>query len=366
MIVLTSIVGITYAVLIGSFYKGLLKTKPLLVTEESTNNSYSILIALRNEEKNLEALFESLKKLSYPKDQYEIIFINDHSEDTSIDLLSVFKAENLNTQIQILHNIGIGKKAALSMGVAHSNYDWILTTDADCTLPITWIQCYDTLLQQEEYKYISGPVSLTHNNTFLNQFQNIEFLSLQGTTMGSYAIHKPFMSNGANSGFSRSVFLDMSGYKGNESIASGDDVFLLEKIISKYPKGVAFIKSRDAIVVTESETTWRGLINQKIRWAAKATSYKNRTGIWVGTIVFLSNLLLLLLLALSWKLAAIFFAGKLILDFIFLKKTVHFFKIKLSFPLFIWSSILYPFFNVWVFLLSQFKGFEWKGRTLKK
>jgi hypothetical protein len=158
----------------------------------------------------------------------------------------------------------------------------------------------------------------------------------------------------------------MSGYKGNESIASGDDVFLLEKIISKYPKGVAFIKSRDAIVVTESETTWRGLINQKIRWAAKATSYKNRTGIWVGTIVFLSNLLLLLLLALSWKLAAIFFAGKLILDFIFLKKTVHFFKIKLSFPLFIWSSILYPFFNVWVFLLSQFKGFEWKGRTLKK
>ena len=80
------------------------------------------------------------------------------------------------------------------------------------------------------------------------------------------------MSNGANSCFNKSVFLEQKGFSGNERIASGDDIFLLEKIISKYPKGVAFIKSQDAIVLTKSENTWRELINQKIRWAAKATS----------------------------------------------------------------------------------------------
>lgn len=366
MIVSTSLIGISYAAVIGSFYKGLLKTKPFLVTKESMHKSFSILIALRNEENNLAGLFESILRLDYPKNQYEIIFINDHSEDNSSTLLQEFKAENSNTQIKILDNNGIGKKAAISMGVNHSNYDWILTTDADCRLPIKWIQAFDTLLQKKEYKYISGPVSFTNENTFLNQFQSIEFLSLQGSTIGSYAIYKPFMSNGANSCFNKSVFLEQSGYKGNENIASGDDVFLLEKIISKYPKDVGFINSLDAIIATEPENRWKGLINQKIRWAAKATSYKNKTGIFVGAVVFITNLLLLALLLFNWKIALILFLSKLAIDYVFLKKTSKFFRSKVLFIPYIQSSLLYPFFSVWVFILSQFKGFEWKGRTLKK
>lgn len=366
MVLLTSLIGSTYAFVIGSFYKGLIKTKPFLVTKESSKNSYSILIALRNEENNLHDLFESLKNLDYNKDKYEIIFINDHSEDSSLDLLNKFKIENPHTQIQISNNDGVGKKTAISKGVLNSNYDWILTTDADCKVPTKWIQIFDTLLQKKQYKYISGPVSLNTSNSFLNQFQNLEFLSLQGSTIGSYAINKPFMSNGANSCFNKSVFLEQNGYNGNETIASGDDVFLLEKIITKYPKEVSFINSKDAIVSTQSENTWKGLINQKIRWAAKSTSYKNKFGILVGVTVFISNLLLLILLIFNWKLAFLLFVSKLLIDFLFIQKTVQFFKKKLSIFPFLLSSILYPVFSVWVFILSQFKGFEWKGRTLKK
>ncbi|MEI6864891.1 glycosyltransferase [Flavicella sp.] len=366
MILITSCIASIYLLLIGSFYRGLQKSTDFVVAKKSFYNSYSILIALRNEESNLKVLFKSLEKINYPKNKYEIIFINDHSEDSSFQLLEKFKQENLDTQIQLLNNESLGKKSAVTTGVKYANFNWILTTDADCTVPSNWIQAYDTVLQKKSYKYISGPVALISESSFLNQFQNIEFLSLQGSTIGSFSIGIPFMCNGANSCFHRSVFIINNGYQGNENIASGDDVFLLEKIISEDANKVTFINSRDAIVYTQQETSWNNLINQKIRWAAKATSYKNKTGIFVGTVIFVSNFLLLILLIFNWKLALLFFLAKLVIDLVFIQKTSQFFKKKISLLPYLLSSILYPIFSVWVFILSQFTTFEWKGRTLKR
>ena len=366
MILLTSIIGTAYTLTIGAFLRGIYKTKPFLVTESSTQNSYSVLIAVRNESENLTSLFESIKRLDYPTDKFEIVFINDHSEDNSEALLNSFQQENSALQIQILQNTGIGKKAAISTGIASARHDWILSTDADCILPRKWIQAYDTLLQKQNYSYISGPVSLEQENTFLNKFQNIEFLSLQGSTIGSFSIGKPFMSNGANSCYSKETFMHRKGFSGNDTIASGDDVFLLEKIISSEPKKVGFINSQDAIVISNSEKTWKALVNQKIRWAAKATSYKNKTGILVGSIVFLTNLFLIILLVLNWKAAILLYTIKLFIDIALIYKTASFFQHHINLFSILLSSLLYPFFSVYIFILSQLKGFEWKGRILTK
>lgn len=184
--------------------------------------------------------------------------------------------------------------------------------------------------------------------------------------MGSFSIGKPFMSNGANSCYSKEVFVRHKGFSGNDTIASGDDVFLLEKITSSEPKKVGFLNSQDAIVMTNSENTWKGLVNQKIRWAAKATSYKKKMGILVGSIVFITHLLLLLLLVLDWRLAFYLYIVKLFIDSMMLYKTAAFFKQKITMLSVLLSSILYPLFSVWVFILSQFKGFVWKGRSLTK
>ena len=93
--------------------------------------------------------------------------------------------------------------------------------------------------------------------SFLAAFQQLDFLSLQGTTIGSFGNNQAFMCNGANFCYQKAFFYELNGFDGNDKIASGDDVFLLQKAIQKDSKNVRFLKSELAIVQTGTEKTWK-------------------------------------------------------------------------------------------------------------
>jgi cellulose synthase/poly-beta-1,6-N-acetylglucosamine synthase-like glycosyltransferase len=366
MILISSLIGLSYTILIASFYYGLQKKAPLKTTVKNPLNCFSLLIAFRNEATNLPVLLNSLKELKYPTTLFEIIFIDDHSEDASSKIIETFSAQNSQINISIVSNEKTGKKAAISLGIKQSKFDWILTTDADCKLPKLWIASFDNLLQEKDYKFIAGPVALSGTTSFLYQFQNIDFLSLQGSTIGSFSIGKPFMCNAANSGFNKVTFQELRGFNGNLAIASGDDVFLLEKMVQEHPTKIGFLHTEEAIVETKSQNSWKQLINQRMRWAAKATAYKNAFGIFVGTVIFSSNILLLILAVLNTKLALSFFLGKLIIDYLLILKTANFFSKKTAFGSYLITSFMYPIFSVLIFLSTLLFQFEWKGRVMKK
>ena len=82
---------------------------------------------------------------------------------------------------------------------------------------------------------------------------------------------------------------DLKGFEENNKIASGDDVFLFEKFQVAYPKQIHFLKSTSAIVNTSPVKTWKELIHQRMRWAAKSSSYGLLTGKLVGLIVLIMN-----------------------------------------------------------------------------
>jgi hypothetical protein len=64
--------------------------------------------------------------------------------------------------------------------------------------------------------------------TASHHFQQLDLVSLQGATIGSFGIGKGFMCNGANLAYKKSLFQELNGFR-NDTIASGDDVFLLQK-----------------------------------------------------------------------------------------------------------------------------------------
>ena len=76
---------------------------------------------------------------------------------------------------------------------------------------------------------VASGVCYVPKKDFLSAFQNLDFLSLQGATIGSFGINQPFMCNGANFAYSKQFFKELNGFQGNETIASGDDVFLLQR-----------------------------------------------------------------------------------------------------------------------------------------
>ena len=264
------------------------------------------------------------------------------------------------------------KKDAITSAINKAKFEWIITTDADCILPKYWLDSFDEFIQKTDTKCIAGPVTYHDNNSFLNRFQILDLLSLQGATIGGFGIKKPFLCNGANFCYEKTIFDILNGFEGNHEIASGDDIFLLEKIVNNYPKQLHYLKCEQAIIKTQSQPNWTNLISQRIRWAAKTSAYNNWLGKLTGLLVLLMNasVIIITLLAIigsfNIKILVYILFIKLNIDFFLIYKSATFFNQKAVLRSFIFAFILYPFFSCYVAFISVFKSYKWKGRKFKK
>jgi glycosyltransferase involved in cell wall biosynthesis len=327
---------------------------------------FSIIVPFRNEVENLPKLLESFSKLNYPTELFEVILVDDDSEE-------VFSIQHSVFSVRVIKNIRVSnspKKDAISTAIKTVKNDWIITTDADCVANKNWLATFDNYIQLHDVSMIAGAVTYDCENSFLHHFQQLDLESLQGATIGSFGLEKGFMCNGANFAYTKSFFQDLNGFDGNDEIASGDDVFLLQKAISRFPDKVHYLKSEHNIVTTKSVNTWKSLFHQRVRWASKTASYKSNFGKGLGLIVFGGNVGLLfvvycLLFAKGSSHMMLFLLlAKLTVDYMLILKTNQFLKNKTQFYLI--SSLLYPFFSVSVAFYSMFGKYEWKGRKFSK
>ncbi len=359
-------VFLIYLLFIGQLIYGFNRMKHFSKKEFTPKTSFTIVVPFRNEKENLPNLLHSILLLNYPKDLVEIILVDDDSDDE-------FRIQNLEFRIQMVKNIrksNSPKKDAIETAIQIAKHDWIITTDADCLVQKDWLTIYDQYIQKNEVKMVASGVCYLPKNGFLSAFQNLDFLSLQGATIGSFGIGKPFMCNGANFAYSKQFFKELNGFQGNETIASGDDVFLLQKAVSFAPKKVGFLLAKESIVATKPAGTCSELFQQRVRWASKSTGYSSVYGKLLALVVFSGNLvwivsfLLWLVGLLDQNIFMLFVAFKFLIDFILIYKTANFFESKLQYVLA--SSLLYHFFSVSVAVYSLFGKYSWKGRDFRK
>jgi glycosyltransferase involved in cell wall biosynthesis len=342
---------------------GFTKVNTIEYTGLTPKTKFSIIVPFRNEAENLPILLASLSKLNYPIELFEVILVDDESEES-------FKIPNLKFKVSIIKNIRVSnspKKDAIVTAMQMVNTDWIITTDADCVVNTNWLLTLDNYIQLHDVAMIAGAVTYDCGNSFLHHFQQLDLASLQGATIGSFGINKGFMCNGANFAYTKSFFLELNGFEGNDKIASGDDVFLLQKAIAKSPEKVRYLKSPNNIVLTKPLNDWKSLFYQRVRWASKTSSYQSTFGKRLGLLVFAGNLVWLLGVG-YWLLGLTAFQNfflvcvlKFSVDTILIYKTNHFLN-NSKMRYLILSSLLYPFFSVSVALYSLFGKYEWKGR----
>ncbi|RYG31568.1 MAG: glycosyl transferase, partial [Chitinophagaceae bacterium] len=179
------------------------------------------------------------------------------------------------------------------------------------------------------------------------------------------------MSNGANMAYERNGFYEVGGFSGIDHIASGDDMLLMHKIAKRYPGKTYYVKSRKAIVSTAPMKTWRAFLNQRIRWASKATQYNDPRILPVLLIVYLFNLSFLALLVAGFVepvfllYAAALLILKTIVELPFFISLAKFFHKKWAVWLFPFFQPLHILYTVIAGLLGQFGKYEWKGRKIK-
>lgn len=373
------VIAVIYGILILYLSQGIDRLPIFEMKTQTYFQGFSIIVPFRNESKNLITLLKSLKDIKYPSERYEIIMVNDDSNDHSVSLIQEFTASNPDLKLIILDQKGLSrspKKEAIKKGIEASSFEWIITTDADCTVPPKWLNALNQLINTNDPKMIVAPVTYGHDTGFLHHFQVLDFLSLQGTTMGSFGqaqkeFLKPFLCNGANLCYHKEAFKSVEGFKGNDHIASGDDVFLMEKIQEIFPGQVHFLKSSEAVVETTSQNTWKALISQRSRWASKTSAYKSIKVKMIGLLVLAYNLLLIFLFffgfagMVPWGSIGLLFLIKFNLDFLLIYKTSKFFKQTDVMRSYFFSSLIHPFYTVLVSLLSLNKNYRWKERSFR-
>jgi glycosyltransferase involved in cell wall biosynthesis len=364
MIFVVLLVLTLYCLVILALIYGFSKVKSFDFEGLEPKTKFSIVVPFRNEAENLPVLLASFAEMNYPLELFEVILVDDESDFR-------FKSNDFRFQISLIDNIRVSnspKKDAISTAMQVVKNEWIVTTDADCTVPKNWLGILDNFIQQQNVLMIAGAVTYNCKHSFLHHFQQLDLMSLQGATIGSFGLGKGFMCNGANFAYTKSFFQDLNGFEGNDKIASGDDVFLLQKAMAHSPEKVSYLKSENSIVTTKPVDDLKSLFHQRVRWASKTSSYQSRFGIGLGLVVFGGNITLLIVdCCLLFGIGNIFLLCFLLLakfsvDFVLLNKTNGFLKSKTQF--FVISSLLYPFFSVSVALYAAFGKYEWKGRKL--
>jgi len=374
MVFLFICITLVYLFLIGSLALGFDKVKDFHLEDISSKTRFSIIIPFRNEAKNLPSLLLSLKELQYPKDLFEVIFVDDASTDYSLEIVNTFNSQT-TLNITIIKNnreSNAPKKEAISSAILLVKNEWVVTTDADCKLPKFWLNTFDAYIQKNKPSFIVAPVTYEATDTFLKRFQLLDFLSLQGATIGGFGMGNPFLCNGANLAYKKSLFESVNGFHGNTNIASGDDIFMLDKALNKNPERVHYLKNNQVIVRTTAEATIKNLISQRVRWASKTSASKNRLTKSIGFTILLMNasligmFILSIIGTLSFKIFVYLSVIKLSIDFLLLFKTTRFFKQESYLSSYVLCSLLYPFFSVYIVFVSVFTGYKWKERTFTK
>ena len=364
---------------------------PKGLTNSPITAQLSIIIPARNEEENIAACIQSILNQSYSKNLYEIIVVNDHSTDSTASIVKTFNEPNIKC-IDLINFIGNEtnsfKKKGIEVGIAQANGELIITTDADCVAPPNWLQTIAAFYEEKKPDLIVMPVSIFPTPSgvglgvrFIEIFQALDFMTLQGIT-GS-AVHKKIhsMCNGANLAYTKKAFNTVNGFAGINNIASGDDMMLMHKIYSENKKGIVYLKSAAVIVQTKPGKTITEFINQRIRWASKADKYEDKRMLPVLIVVYFFNVLLLILpivailsnfkfLIFNFQFSTLQFwfwvlLFKMVIEIIFLIPIAKFFN---KLPLLFLFPLMQPFHIIYTVIagwLGKFGRYSWKGRQVK-
>ncbi len=347
---------------------GWFRTKRFNGAIEQPLVSVSIVIAVRNEETNLLKLLKCLVNQDYPASNFEVIIVDDHSEDETRKVIENFILLNSSINIRLLEAAGEGKKQALKQGIDVASGELIVTTDGDCEMGIQWLNKLVAFFQATKSPVIIAPVIYHKTDRLIENIFSLEFMSLVASGAGSTGIGMPFMANGANLAFSQEVFSSMKS-KDGEQYASGDDVFLIHKVMKTKGSGhICFIRDPEAIVHTHAPGTVSDFLNQRIRWASKAKGYKSAWALIVAFTVFCFNLMLVTTFLAgfiqTWMVIifGLFVIFKLLIDIPLLYEFTGFVnRRKLMFFLPV-LEFIYPFYIVISSLIGLFFQYEWKGR----
>jgi len=344
-----------FSCVLGGFYLGwYLNDRTTKKSNPQTYNltEISVLIPFRNEASNIPHLLTAIKQITHLP--LEFIWVNDHSEDTSLDNL-----KNLPPNHELLHlpNSQTGKKAAIRAGIASAKGSYILTWDADIKVPKTYFEH----LQKTPISALSiFPVCMQANSIW-EVFYELDYYFLSSINVAVSGFTKPIVASGANLLFEKEIFLACDSIQQHQHIASGDDQFLLDDF-KKAGKSMQVIPIHGLCVTTETPHSLLSFLQQRLRWIGKSSKIKDTTTYFISIVGVLYLVLFIFLLFTPFWFYVL--PAKIMLDFLIFLPYLHRLnrkKITWFLPIF---TCIYPIYFLFIVLFKLGMKTQWKGRSV--
>ncbi len=243
----------------------------------------SVIVAARNEETNLKKFLPVLLSQSYPN--FEIVVINDRSDDGTFDYLNELKNQHANLKVVIVNRKPEhvnGKKFALTMGIKAAKNDLLLFTDADCVPENNnWI---DTVSQQlvGKKEIVLGYSQYQRAGGLLNIFIRFEtfYTAIQYLSLALRG--KPYMGVGRNMAYRKKLFFEQNGFFKHLLVTGGDDDLFVNSAATAENTGI--VVGRDSNTLSVPKTTWKAWFRQKKRHLSVGKFYKTTDKFILGAL----------------------------------------------------------------------------------
>lgn len=367
LIIALVFVASAYFILISAFALGLRRAFDKKQDCEPVNVKLSLVVAFKDEEKNLPVLLNALLGQTLSQEFFELVFVDDHSSDQSFAVVNSYYSSFRNVKVVVLPAKSAGKKAALTYGISLSSNPFVVFTDADCLPTKFWLESISNISANGS-DFLVGAVVMHPINSFSRRIQSLEYSSLMATLVGSCGIGHPVIASSANLAF-RKDCLNIDVETMCPKVESGDDMFLLHQAKRIMGCRIEFMNDPNSAVQTLTEPTISKALIQRRRWASKAIHYKDFDTIFVGLVVLLFNVALVVLLLASvfnviWLyLFLILIILKSITDYSLIASYLKFTQQEKLLRIFLPLQLIYPFYIIYSFFMGLLIKSRWKGRV---
>lgn len=258
--------GAVYIALLVALWWGLTRVRPATASGRPT---VAIVVAARNEARNIDACLDHLARQDYPEDLTRVVVVDDASTDDTFTRAEQWRERLPGLQVVRTETCRYRcrKKSAVDLGIRSSESDLILTTDADCRPPPTWISSVAACFEPD-VGVVIGHAPLVPRGNVVQTLLAFQSTVVSALSAGSAGLGFPLTCTGRNLAYRRAAYRQVGGFEGIGHIVGGDDVLLMRRIAGQTPFRARFQPARESHVPSDVHET--GLFRRQIRYQSKA------------------------------------------------------------------------------------------------
>ncbi|MBI2502775.1 MAG: glycosyltransferase [Candidatus Latescibacteria bacterium] len=248
----------------------------------------SVVVAARDEEAQIGACLDALQAQDY-EGEWEVVVVDDRSTDQTARSV----AKRSWDRLRLVHaprelRFRCPKKSALAAGIAASQGELLLFTDADCQPPPEWVR--------NTVRLFAPGVGMVAGHAFPQPVRGLrqgllalDNLAVGALGAGSMGMGTPLSCTGRNLAYRLQVYEQLGGFSAIGHLIGGDDVYFM-RLVSSTPWRIVYNPCQ--VQCSPGPQAWKAILQQKLRHASKAGNYQGPARGLAGA-VYLFHLLLL-------------------------------------------------------------------------